>query len=93
VGYLGCCGLTLVAPMYIFYILRGAFCFLFNITLLIYQKKKKVLSRIRKSIVRSKLRAHSWLYLVIGVKIQRSQDSCDRSEEQEEVSAAHLSFM
>jgi hypothetical protein len=41
VGYLGCCGLTLVAPMYIFYILRGALCFLFNRTLLIYQKKKK----------------------------------------------------
>jgi hypothetical protein len=74
VGYLGCCGLALVAPMYISCVLRGALRFLFNKTLLTYQKNKKVLSRIRKSIVRSKLRAHSRLYLVIGEKIQRSQD-------------------
>jgi hypothetical protein len=30
VGYLGCCGLALVAPMYISCILRGASCFLFK---------------------------------------------------------------
>jgi len=76
VGYLDYCGLALVAPTYISCILGGALCFLFNKTLLTYQtkKKKKVLSRIRKSIVRSKLRAHSWLCLVIGEKIHRSQD-------------------
>jgi hypothetical protein len=74
VGYLGCCGLTLVAPIYISCVLRGVLHFLFNKTLLTYQKNKKVLSRIRKSIVRSKLRAHSRLCLVIGEKIQRSQD-------------------
>lgn len=71
-GYLGCCGLALVAPMYIFCTLRCASRFLFNKTLLTY--KKKVLSRIRKSIVRSKLRIHSRLCLVIGDKIRRSQD-------------------
>jgi hypothetical protein len=67
VGYLGCCELALVAPMYISCILSGASRFLFNKTLLTY--KKKVLSRIRKSIVRSKLRIHSRLCLVIGDKI------------------------
>jgi len=74
VGYLDCCGLALVASTYISCILGVALCFLFNKTLLTYQTKKKVLSRIRKSIVRSKLRAHSWLCLVIGEKIHRSQD-------------------
>jgi len=75
VGYLGCCGLALVAPIYISCILKGALHILFIETLLPYQKKKKkVLSRIRKSVVRSKLRAHSQLCLVIGEKIQRSHD-------------------
>jgi hypothetical protein len=41
VGYLGCCGLALVAPIYISCILKGALHILFIETLLPYQKKKK----------------------------------------------------